>query len=336
MRKGKKWMAALGAAALVMAAMSGCGSSASTQTTSGAQATKGEQESKETSGGEILAGTAEETKNVNDDGTVNNPEQVAVDANKLVMWSLFSGGDGGFMNKMIEEYNGTNPTKQVQSIMLVWADYYTKLQTAVAAGKGPDIGISHASSLPQLVEDGVVQPITSYLDELGIDLSQHYSQASVDAVTFDGEIYAVPLDTHAEIMYFNKEILEKAGVALNASGAVDIKSVDDFYAVCDKIKSVIPEDGTTISITNNGDDPYRLWWAAYFQMGGTPIVSDDGKKVTLDKEKAVKAAEFVKGLYDKGYVAEGIDDHQKFSRAEKQESASAEPGQWALSSRRIT
>lgn len=298
MRKRKKWMAALGAAALVVSALSGCASSTSTQTTEAVKAT-------------------EETQNVNDDGTVNNPDQVAVDANKLVMWSLFSGGDGDFMSKMIEDYNGTSPTKQVQSIMLVWADYYTKLQTAVAAGKGPDIGISHASSLPQLVEDGVVQPITPYLDELGVDLSQHYTQASIDAVTFDGEVYAVPLDTHAEIMYFNKAILEQAGVTLNGDGAVDINSADEFYAICDKIKAVIPDDGSTIAITNNGDDPYRLWWAIYFQMGGTPIVSEDGKTVTLDKETAVKAAEFVKGLYDKGYVKEGIDDHQKFFQSGK-------------------
>lgn len=316
MRRSKKWMAALGAAALVMTAMSGCSGTTATQTSGSTQAAKGTQESKETASGETSA-AAEETKNVNDDGTVNNPEKVAVDANKLVMWSLFSGGDGGFMSKMIEDYNGTSPTKQVQSIMLVWADYYTKLQTAVAADKGPDIGISHASSLPQLVEDGVVQPITPYLKELGIDLSQHYSQASIDAVTFDGEVYAVPLDTHAEIMYFNKNILEQAGVALNGSGGVDIKSADDFYSVCDKIKSVIPADGSVIALTSNGDDPYRLWWATYFQMGGTPIVSDDGKKVTLDKEKAVKAAEFVKGLYDKGYVKEGIDDHQKFFQSGK-------------------
>lgn len=316
MRRSKYWMAALGAAVLVTTALAGCTGSASTQTIKETQSAKGGQESKETVSGDTSA-AAEETKNVNDDGTVNNPEQVAVDANKLVMWSLFSGGDGGFMSKMIEDYNSTGPTKQVQSIMLVWADYYTKLQTAVAAGKGPDIGISHASSLPQLVEDGVVQPITSYLKEQGVDLSQHYSQASIDAVTFDGEVYAIPLDTHAEIMYFNKSILEKAGVALNGTGGVDIQSADDFYAVCDKIKAVIPEDGSTIALTNNGDDPYRLWWAVYFQMGGTPIVSDDGKKVTLDKDKAVKAAEFVKGLYDKGYVREGIDDHQKFFQSGK-------------------
>ena len=79
----------------------------------------------------------EASADVNDDGTVNNPEAVAVDKDKLVFWSLFSGGDGEFMDKMISEYNESSPKKQVQSIMLVWADYYTKLQTAVAAGKGP-------------------------------------------------------------------------------------------------------------------------------------------------------------------------------------------------------
>lgn len=100
MRRGKKWMAALGAAALVMAALSGCGSSTATQTTAGSQAAQETQESKETSGGETTAAATEETKNVNDDGTVNNPEQVAVDSNKLVMWSLFSGGDGGFMENI--------------------------------------------------------------------------------------------------------------------------------------------------------------------------------------------------------------------------------------------
>ena len=122
---------------------------------------------------------------------------------------LFSGGDGEFMDKIIEEYNSGDPTKQVQSIMLVWGDYYTKLQTAVAAGKGPDIGVSHASKLPELVDQGVVEPIDGYLEELGVDLSTMYSENSLESVTFDGEIYAVPLDTHAEILYYNTDILKR-------------------------------------------------------------------------------------------------------------------------------
>lgn len=307
MKLSKKRIAAFAAAALAAVVLAGCGNNADNTGAAGSPAASIENSS---------AGTGEEA-DVNDDGTVNNPEKVVVDAGKLVFWSMFGGGDGEYMDQMIADYNGTQPASQVQSIMLVWADYYTKLQTAVAAGKGPDIGVSHASSLAQLVEDGVVEPITPYLDELGIDLNEHYSKASVDAVTFDGEVYAIPLDTHAEILTFNKTILEQAGIELNAAGQVDINSADDFFAVCDQIKAVLPDGGSTISIVNSNDEPYRVWWAIYFQMGGTPLVNEAGTEVTLNKEIAVRAAEFVKEWYDRGYVLEGIDDHQKFFQSGK-------------------
>lgn len=324
MRHCKRWLAVFVTTALAAGAMVGCGSGSGSidkTTAAAAQASKEENQTSEdvtttaTAAAAVVA--SKDDVNVNDDGTVNHPEKVKVDANKLVLWSLFSGGDGAFMDQIISNYNAGGPTKQVQSIMLVWADYYTKLETAVAAGKGPDIGISHVSSLPQLVEDGVVQPITPYLEDMGINLNDHYSNIKVDSVTFNGKVYAVPLDTHAEIMYFNKDILSKAGVKLNSAGAVDINSAEDLYAVCDKLKAVMPDGGSPIALTQNGDDPYRVWWASYFQMEGTPIVSDDGTKVTLNKDIAVKAAEFVKGLYDKGYIAEGIDDHQKLFQAGK-------------------
>ena len=254
---------------------------------------------------------------VNDDGTVNNPEAVQVDENKLVLWSLFSGGDGAFMDQIIADYNSKGPSKEVQSIMLVWADYYTKLQTAVAAGKGPDIGISHVAKLPELVDQGVVEPITSYLEEIGFDLNSLYAQNSIDSVTFDGEIYAIPLDTHAEVLYYNTDILERAGVELNADGQLDISSWDDFKAILDQCKDVLEDGESAIAITNSGDDPYRIWWATYFQMGGTPLVNDEGTEVTIDMDIAKQAAEAIKSLYDDGYIIEGIDDHQQFFQSGK-------------------
>jgi len=247
---------------------------------------------------------------LNDDGTVNNPENVPVDPNKLVFWSLFSGGDGAWMDKIISAYNGTSPTKQVQSVMLVWADYYTKLTTAVAAGKGPDIGISHVSMLPQLVAQGVIQPVDAYAANAGIDWN-NYPANTLAAITFNGQHYAIPLDTHAEIMYSNADMLAKAGVTADANGQLTINSVADFKAILDKLKPVVGDGNTALSLPQSGDDPYRVWWATYFQMGGTGIISDDGQTVTLDKATAVKAADFVKSLYDDGYVQPGIPDHQK-------------------------
>ena len=261
--------------------------------------------------------TSADEADVNEDGTVNNPESVEVKEGNLVFWSLFSGGDGGFMDEMIADYNSTGPKMEVQPIMLVWADYYTKLQTAVAAGKGPDIGVSHVSKLPELVEQGAVVSFDSYLSEIGVNMSDLYTEGSIDSVTFDGEVYGIPLDTHAEIMYFNRDILTEAGVALNAEDKLDIQSADDFIAILDKIKAVIPEGSSALALTNSGDDPYRVWWATYFQMNGKAILSDDGSQVTLDKEIAMEAAEFVKRLYDEGYILEGIDDHQAFFQSGK-------------------
>lgn len=300
MKPGRKQMAVL-AAAVTALALTGCGTPSETKASGEASAAPVTQGQPADSGSEPVA----------------NPEDVAVDSDKLVFWSMFSGGDGEFMDQMIGDYNGTQAAKQIQPIMLDWGEYYTKLQTAVASGKGPDIGASHASSLPQLVADGVVQPITPYLEEVGFNLGEHFSEASIDAVTFDGEVYAMPLDTHAEIISYNKEFLDRAGIELDADGQVPIQSADDFYEVCDKIKAVLKDGETVISIGNKGDEPYRVWWAVYFQMGGTPLVNEARDGVTLDKETAVKAAEFMKGLYDRGYVLEGIDDHQKFFQSGK-------------------
>ena len=252
----------------------------------------------------------------NEDGTVENPEAVEVDENKLVLWSLFSGGDGGFMDQIIADYNAGGPTKEVQSIMLVWADYYTKLTTAVATGNGPDIGISHASRLSYLMNDGVIEPLNPYLEELGIDLTESYSEKEIESVSdADGNIYAIPLDTHAEVLYYNLDILAEAGVEVQEDGTLDIKSVDDFNAICEKVKAVMEEGESAVSITSKDDDPWRIFWATYNQMGGSPILTEDWSDVGMDAEVAKKAAEFVKSIYDNGYALAGIEDHQKFFQA---------------------
>ena len=330
----RKWLAALLTLTMTAGLLSGCGGGGSnTGSTAGTDAPAAEADSQEESGGgNTEAADAEgeasgDTADVNEDGTVNNPEAVQVDENKLVFWSLFSGGDGGFMDEIIADYNSKGPSREVQSIMLVWADYYTKLQTAVAAGKGPDIGVSHVSKLPELVDQGVVEPIDSYLEQMGFDMSSVYASNSIDSVTFDGQIYAIPLDTHAEILYYNTDILERAGVALNADGQLDINSWDEFKAIMDQCKAVLEDGETTLSMTNAGDDPYRIWWATYFQMGGTPLVNDDGTEVTLDMDIAKKAAETVKSLFEDGYIIEGIDDHQQLFQSGK--AAFATCGTWA-------
>jgi multiple sugar transport system substrate-binding protein len=247
---------------------------------------------------------------VNEDGTVNNPEAVAVDPNKLVFWSLFSGGDGAWMDRIISDYNATGPARQVQPVMLVWADYYTKLGTAVAARRGPDIGVSHISRLPELVEQGMVIPLDDYAATAGVNWND-FAPSMVEGISFNGKKYAMPLDTHAEIMYVNRDKLQAAGITLT-NDQLSIANAAEFKAVLDKIKPVLQAGETVLSLPQQGDDPYRAWWATYFQMGGTPLVNGAGTQVTLDQNIAVRAADYIKSLWTEGYILPGIADHQRF------------------------
>lgn len=144
--------------ATMCASLAACGSSGSSGTTGTASASQ--------------SGTVTSV-DTNSDGTVNNPEAVQIKSGDLSFWSLFTGGDGDWWSKIVSDYNDTSPKYPVQSVTLVWADYYTKLQTAVAAGKGPDMGISHVSKLYELASTGVIEPLDDYLKDNDIDLTKY-------------------------------------------------------------------------------------------------------------------------------------------------------------------
>ena len=301
----KRWWSVLLAASLISGALAGCGGSAG----------EGVKTSDPASASDVAAsaegtasGTGGASVDTNEDGTVNNPEAVKVPEGDLTFWSLFTGGDGEWWNSIVDQYNKSqNPSHPVTSITLVWADYYTKLQTAIATGNGPDLGVSHVSKLYELAETGAIEPLDDYLKELKINLADSYEKASIDAVTVDGHVYAIPLDTHAEVMYYNLDLLKKAGISEEDVKAV--KSSKDFDALLKKCKDSLPEDVSPLALTNDSDDPFRVWYAGYFQAGGKDFVNEDGTKCTIDEKTAKDVMKWVKSLYDNGYVLSGIDDH---------------------------
>lgn len=312
----RKALCSVLSAILVGSMLAGCGSSSSSTATSTASIAEATGETTEAAGGETAETTDGEEVDMNEDGSVNNPEAVEAIDGDLVFWSLFTGGDGEYFNSIVDQYNNEqNPDYPIQSIMLVWDDYYTKLQTAVATGNGPDLGVSHVSKLYELAETGVIEPLTPYLDELGIDLSDYYTQASIDAVTIDGDVYAIPLDTHAEVMYYNLDLLEEAGIT--EDDVKNITSADDFVALLQKCKDNLPEDVSPLALQNSGDDPFRVWYANYFQMGGSDFVNEDASEVTIDEDKAKASMEWLKGLYDDGLILPGIDDHSALFQSGK-------------------
>ncbi|MGI8747165.1 MAG: extracellular solute-binding protein, partial [Deinococcus sp.] len=116
-------------------------------------------------------------------------------------------------------------------------------------------------------EAKIVRPIApAELSGAGIKSSTFFPKLW-QASTYNGQDYAVPLDTHPMVLYYNKDILKKAGV-LGADGMPKLNSLADFNAALAAVKKtgslgVSFENGPTSYM------PWRIWLALIGQQGGT-------------------------------------------------------------------
>ena len=254
---------------------------------------------------------AEDEIIVRDDGVVENPEAIIGGEHELMFWSLFSGGEGNVMVEFVDNYNSTNPEYTVRNVQLDWGEYYTKLTTAVAVGKGPDIGISHLAKLPELYDLGVVTALDDAAAAIEFDWDQ-VNQNNLDACTIDGKKWAVPLDTHPNVLYYNKDLLNDF---LNEDGTLTIPNgAEEFSVWLGEIQATLPEGKYAFSFPTTGDDPFRMWWGLYFQDGGVPIITSD-LDITMDKEKTVEVLNYMKTWYDNGYIPLNLEDYIQYFTA---------------------
>src|SRR6201996_8207568 len=130
----------------------------------------------------------------------------------VIYWNLFGGGDGINMTRMVQTFQKTSRLS-VESTLLSWGNpYYTKLALAASSGRPPDVAISHLSRLPLLAEAGLVEPP----EDAGIAAAgitkDKFTPAAWKKATVQGTVYAVPLDTHPFVMFYNVDLARKAGL----------------------------------------------------------------------------------------------------------------------------
>lgn len=209
---------------------------------------------------------------------------------KVTLWDFLSGGDGVRWKAIISEFNSGQSDVSVESTTLTWGDpFYTKVHTAVVAGETPDVMTYHLSHFPAGVQAGDLRPITeaelktvglSYKDfnPVLVDTSLAISKAYGTA----GVLYGIPLDTHTSILYYNKDILKKAGL-LGSNGlplASAFTGMANFTRSLQKIKSSTGMLPLAMSSANDPATVWRMWTTLFYQQGGNLA---SGGKVTLDQ-----------------------------------------------------
>lgn len=190
-------------------------------------------------------------------------------------WNFFTGGDGVRMKQLVQDFNKSHNGIQVDSTTLKWGTpFYTKLHSAVASGNAPDVVSYHLSHFPIGIKQGDLRPnTTAELNKVGLHKDQFLktlidkSLADSKAYGQPGRLYGVPLDTHTLVLYYNKDVLRKAGV-LGQSGQLKIQGIKQFDKMLKKIKT--RTNALPIAFASN-DAPtvWRTWYTLFKQQHGT-------------------------------------------------------------------
>lgn len=175
-----------------------------------------------------------------------------------------------------------------------YSTYLDQLIVSAIGGTAPNVAHIKAEWLPQLLETGAVKAVVGISDAVMND----YSAGAISGVTVDGEMVAMPWFANTEALFYNKALLERAGVK-----AEGIKSWDDLLAAAEKI-SALGDDIYGLAFPDSEVEPgegYNILPALW--ANGGEFMKDG--KVTLDTDAGIKTYTQLQEIFKKGISPKG-------------------------------
>lgn len=134
------------------------------------------------------------------------PAVCLAQAKEIVIWHGYRGGEKAAFEGVVEDFNKANGGKIHATTLAVPYDAFAdKITAAVPRGKGPDVFIFAQDRLGGWIAAGnTVEPLDFYLDA---PTKGRYLRATLDAMTYQGNIYGLPLNFKTITLIYNKKLV---------------------------------------------------------------------------------------------------------------------------------
>ena len=220
------------------------------------------------------------------------------------MWTLLSGGDGARMRALVNDFNASQRDVRVVSTTLKWGEpFYTKLITASVVGEGPDVATVHLSRIVNLAGGGVLRPIApAEMADAGLR-GGDYLPSQWQKSQYQGAAYAVPIDMHPLVLYYNKTLAGRAGL-LQADGT--LKPIDGIAALTDAFRVATERTGKPGLTMESSQSSYAIWrlWTSMLAQQNVQVIRD-GRFTYGSAGTSTLAG--IAAWFQRGYAQVGLD-----------------------------
>jgi len=226
---------------------------------------------------------------------------------KLKVWFAVSGDSGEAFKALLEKYKAANPNVSIEySYSGNYADTATKVSAALLSNTAPDVALMAAGPLYTGARDDFF--IESKLNDPDFNKDDIYPGVW-DYAKYNGRICAVPYGISTQVMYYNKAIIEKAGINLKNPP----KTWNEFLQVA---KTAQAKGNITGTPDFWGFDVTDVPWLfkTMLNQNENSVISVKGTKISpaFNDDKGVEVANFWKKLIDEKVMPVG-----QHSNAEK-------------------
>lgn len=182
--------------------------------------------------------------------------------------------------------------------------YQTTVETRFLGGQSPDVIYGHPQTLLSWMQEGMLMPITDIYETHEELWDEEIFQTNLyDAYHYDGEYYATPVGGDTFVLYYNKDMLDAAGVAYPTADT----TWDEFAEMCEKVTQRA-EDGSPITLGCGSIT--SMWQHILYSMGGSVLDNmNNPTKVTFASDEALAMLNWINDNYQKegGFTASDSD-----------------------------
>ncbi len=193
---------------------------------------------------------------------------------EITFWHSFTQGPRKeYIEKKAEVFMKKHPKVKIKIETFAWPEFHTKWTTGVQAGQVPDISTAMPNDVSLMIDANVLSDVDGVINDIGKD--KFYSGPLKEGEK-NGKHYSIPLYSHAQVMWYRKDLLKKVNEEVP-------KTWDDFERVTDKIS----KEGTYgISVPmGTGDLMATRFLNFYVRSHGEKLIKNG--KADLTNKRAI-------------------------------------------------
>lgn len=203
----------------------------------------------------------------------------------IEVWAM--GTEGEVLGDFAKAFTEDNPDAEVEVTAVPWESAHEKIANAIAAGETPDVTLVGTTWMGEFAQAGGLDPLPEDLVS-----SSDFFDGAWGSTEVGGTSYGVPWYVETRVLYYRKDLAEKAGW-------------DQPPATWDELKQF------TVDLQEKGGAEYGIQLPAggtgswqtmlpFAWSAGAGVTNDGGTEYTLDSPEMTEALEYYKTYFDEG------------------------------------